>query len=106
MEKKTLDEKAYVVAKKLSDEGHFQKEIAKQMTAKGYVTSTGKAVDQTDISKLLLSHGTRKKARRVVKRDTSKRLLKDLREVMDSNISAKLKERMVRTIVDSNEFRV
>lgn len=98
-----LDSTAYGLAVKMKNEGHTQAQIGEALTKKGYKTAKGNDVNQTAVSKLLLKTSTRRRVRKIVK-NTSKRFISDIKEVMDAQLSPHLKEKFIRQMVGGAEF--
>jgi Mn-dependent DtxR family transcriptional regulator len=107
MDAKLLDTKAFEIASKLKDEGKSQFQIAEALTSKGYVTSKGGPITQTRVSTFMTRHEGKKQARKVLKRNnTTKIFLRDIKEVAEAKLSNRLKERMIKSLVEQRSFEV
>lgn len=101
---KKLGAKALDICAKGREGGLKQKEIVKKLVAQGYTSETGRTVDQSAVSRFMRKHGlvyrttNRKKhtrKRKTVTKQPRANILKDMEDILTSNLSESLKKQLV-----------
>lgn len=77
--------------------GKSLKDIAEALTSEGYVNRVGKPLQPNDVSYFVRMQGTAAGSPAGVR--TSKSTMRDVEELMSSNLSSKLKERFLRILM-------
>ena len=95
---KQMDEaKAEIL--RLAEGGWPYKKIADTLNKQGYVNKRGKPVTFGDVSTRLISWGKRKNARRR-KSAKAPSILKDVEDLVTSNLEVGLKERLLKKLLE------
>ena len=94
---KQMDEaKAEIL--RLAEGGWPYKKIADALNKQGYVNKRGKPVTFGDVSTRLISWGKRKHARHRRPTNTTN-ILKDVEDLVTSNLDVRLKERLLKKLL-------
>ena len=100
---KKLDTVALDLCRKWKEEGLDQRQMAEHLNKIGYTSRTGVNIDQSCISKFLITNGVRTfSARGKNKKQHADGFLTKLADVLSSNIGDENKEELIEMLVEKN----